>query len=177
MTDRYTDHRAAAEGLLADADDWGWQAGESSPEASELSCLAYGTLHALLAIHDTLLAKEAAQETPRVDPSASQDECGAGEGGGAPTPSTRLSPACVKRWPDCAPSEYNPSCCRFPKSCSPLDTDGAQEPLVCPECDHHINVHDVDGCLLTRCDCPRTPEDVALALIARAVSVDIEDAR
>lgn len=26
--------------------------------------------------------------------------------------------ACVENWPDCATGEYNPSCCRFPKSCS-----------------------------------------------------------
>lgn len=29
-------------------------------------------------------------------------------------------PKCVERWPDCCPGEYNPSCCRFPKSCSCL---------------------------------------------------------
>lgn len=59
MTDR-TDHRAEAERLLADADEWGQQAGELSPEASELSCLAYAQLHALFAIHDAL--------TDRADP-------------------------------------------------------------------------------------------------------------
>jgi hypothetical protein len=26
--------------------------------------------------------------------------------------------ACVERWPECATGEYNPACCRFPKSCS-----------------------------------------------------------
>lgn len=26
--------------------------------------------------------------------------------------------ACVESWPDCAEGEYNPLCCRFPKSCS-----------------------------------------------------------
>lgn len=30
----------------------------------------------------------------------------------------RRDPECVKRWPDCVDGEYNPSCCRFPKSCS-----------------------------------------------------------
>jgi hypothetical protein len=24
----------------------------------------------------------------------------------------------VKNWPECSPGEYNPACCRFPKSCS-----------------------------------------------------------
>ena len=27
-------------------------------------------------------------------------------------------PQCVDRWPECAEDEYNPACCRFPKSCS-----------------------------------------------------------
>jgi hypothetical protein len=27
-------------------------------------------------------------------------------------------PECVERWPECKSGEYNPSCCRFPKSCS-----------------------------------------------------------
>ncbi len=26
--------------------------------------------------------------------------------------------ACVEAWPGCETGEYNPSCCRFPKSCS-----------------------------------------------------------
>lgn len=26
--------------------------------------------------------------------------------------------ACVEAWPDCESGDYNPSCCRFPKSCS-----------------------------------------------------------
>lgn len=30
----------------------------------------------------------------------------------------RRSPECVKRWPECADGEYNPDCCRWPKSCS-----------------------------------------------------------
>lgn len=27
-------------------------------------------------------------------------------------------PECVKVWPDCASMEFDPRCCRFPKSCS-----------------------------------------------------------
>lgn len=27
-------------------------------------------------------------------------------------------PECVKVWPGCASMEYDPRCCRFPKSCS-----------------------------------------------------------
>lgn len=57
MTDR-TDHRAAAEDALADAAEWAEQAGELDPEASERACLAYATVHSLLAIHDTLTARE-----------------------------------------------------------------------------------------------------------------------
>ena len=26
--------------------------------------------------------------------------------------------SCVEAWPECETGEYNPSCCRFPKSCS-----------------------------------------------------------
>lgn len=26
--------------------------------------------------------------------------------------------ACLERWPECESGEYNPACCRFPKSCS-----------------------------------------------------------
>lgn len=25
---------------------------------------------------------------------------------------------CTEQWPECTDGEYNPSCCRFPKSCS-----------------------------------------------------------
>ena len=77
MTDR-PNHRAAAQGALADAREWGWRAGELSPEASELSSLAYAAVHALLAIHDTLTAADryAANE-------AKQRE--AGDADGAPS--------------------------------------------------------------------------------------------
>ena len=27
--------------------------------------------------------------------------------------------SCVDQWPECNSGEYNPACCRFPKSCSP----------------------------------------------------------
>lgn len=27
-------------------------------------------------------------------------------------------PGCVLNWPDCIDGDYNPACCRFPKSCS-----------------------------------------------------------
>ena len=27
-------------------------------------------------------------------------------------------PGCVARWPECVPDDYDPRCCRFPKSCS-----------------------------------------------------------
>lgn len=28
------------------------------------------------------------------------------------------NPSCVEQWPECGSSEYDPQCCRFPKSCS-----------------------------------------------------------
>lgn len=30
----------------------------------------------------------------------------------------RRLPGCVERWPECASGEFDPRCCRFPKSCS-----------------------------------------------------------
>lgn len=32
--------------------------------------------------------------------------------------SARRLKACVESWPECETGEYNPACCRFPKSCS-----------------------------------------------------------
>lgn len=32
-------------------------------------------------------------------------------------PTLRLK-SCVENWPDCETGDYNPACCRFPKSCS-----------------------------------------------------------
>lgn len=32
---------------------------------------------------------------------------------------TRRLKSCVDRWSEAASGEYNPACCRFPKSCSP----------------------------------------------------------
>ena len=34
------------------------------------------------------------------------------------TENTRRLKACIEAWPGCATSEYDPRCCRFPKSCS-----------------------------------------------------------
>jgi hypothetical protein len=33
-------------------------------------------------------------------------------------PLPRRLRSCVEAWPDCEEGEYNPACCRFPKSCS-----------------------------------------------------------
>ena len=52
------DHRDEAERLLDYADEWAAQAGEHTPEAGELTCLAYAQVHALLAIHDALTAAD-----------------------------------------------------------------------------------------------------------------------
>lgn len=39
------------------------------------------------------------------------------EGPETPAPTPRLR-ECVEAWPDCETGEYDPRCCRFPKSCS-----------------------------------------------------------
>ena len=31
--------------------------------------------------------------------------------------------SCIEQWPECSSGEYNPSCCRFPKSCSCMADD------------------------------------------------------
>jgi hypothetical protein len=64
-------------------------------------------------------------ETALSAPSAAQD--GSAHGSGYPEPPASLREpiravprirACVEAWPDCESGEYNPACCRFPKSCS-----------------------------------------------------------
>jgi hypothetical protein len=32
--------------------------------------------------------------------------------------------ACIEQWPDCRDDAYGPSCCRFPKVCSPHGNEG-----------------------------------------------------
>lgn len=40
------------------------------------------------------------------------------------TGAVRRLRACVENWPECAEGEYNPRCCRWPKSCSATVYDG-----------------------------------------------------
>ena len=54
------------------------------------------------------------------------------------------------------------------------EADNTLELLLCPECGDHINTHDMMGCRLRLCDCPRTPEDVARPLIDLAVKATRE---
>ena len=39
------------------------------------------------------------------------------------TPCTWRERACVENWSGCESGEYNPRCCRFPKSCSVRDVE------------------------------------------------------
>jgi len=41
------------------------------------------------------------------------------------TPCTWRERSCVENWPGCTSGEYNPACCRFPKSCSVRDVEMA----------------------------------------------------
>lgn len=140
MTDR-TDHYAAAELMLDDANVWAAQAGELSPEASERACLAHAQVHALLAIHDTLTAadryaaneakqREATQEATGGDLSASEGESGDEERGKA---------------------------------------EEAPEPLWWCECGHHIDDHPHGPEYEGFCECDWRPSGIAQALIERAV--------
>jgi hypothetical protein len=72
-------------------------------------------------------------------------------------PTPRLA-ACVARWPECAEGEYNPKCCRFPKSCSatiygddvtPEDLEPMRSPSPC-RCGHPVGEHGVNGCTRVR---------------------------
>lgn len=41
--------------------------------------------------------------------------------------------SCIKEWPACDTGEYNPTCCRFPKSCSAtVYPDGTADDLLEP---------------------------------------------
>ncbi|WP_040281341.1 hypothetical protein [Tessaracoccus massiliensis] len=57
------------------------------------------------------------------------------------------------------------------------EADDAQKAILCPECDDHINMHNKAGCWHFLCVCPRTPEDVARALIEADMKVDAEFSR
>ena len=210
MTDRPS-HRAAAERLLADADEWAAQAGELSPKASERACLDRAQVHALLAIHATLTAADRyATNEAKQREEAESDPLDEGDHRDRLT-ADRLrivrhgrghwhTPAIYGKWCDADCTEM--SLQDWAHRSGPLafapdttqeaaggdltasgaeggptegsDTDDAQNAILCPECDDHINTHNVMGCRHLLCDCPRTPEDVARALISAAVKAERE---
>lgn len=55
--------------------------------------------------------------------------------------------ACVEAWPECSEGEYNPACCRFPKSCScDIYNDGIDPALLeDPPTEHHVGTLDLSG--------------------------------
>jgi hypothetical protein len=56
----------------------------------------------------------------------------------APYANTRRLKSCIEAWPDCVSGDYNPYCCRFPKSCS-CDIIHSDERLNDPEwCDKNL---------------------------------------
>ena len=197
MTDR-TDHRAAAERMLADANEWAAQAGELSPKASERACLAYAQVHALLAIHDTLtdlkpepatypwpmtgLTHTRGAQWDAADRYAA-NEAKQREAGFPPVfhgPGERLLAARP------APLAFAPEATQDATGDDLSASEGesgdeergeaeeAAEPLLC-ECGHPINWHRFDDsdevaeCAAPRCPCDLRPSDIARALIRRAV--------
>lgn len=54
---------------------------------------------------------------------------------------------CVENWPDCASGQYNPACCRFPKSCSCTSYRDEIDPALLedPAPEHHVGTLDLSG--------------------------------
>jgi len=40
------------------------------------------------------------------------------------------APECVSRWPECEVGEYDPRCCRWPKSCSCWTGENSEAPVI-----------------------------------------------
>lgn len=62
---------------------------------------------------------------------------------------------CVRAWPECFPGEYNPQCCRFPKSCSCTSysdhvTEDALEPAT--EHYHYMIVCEIHKRIIEQCN-------------------------
>lgn len=148
MTDP-TDHRAAAERLLNDANEWAAQAGELSPEASEMTCLAYAQIHAMLAIHDALTAAGPAPNPPTAT---------------HPWPMTGLTHTRGAQWDAADRYALNEERQRAAEP-DPLD----EEPLPCRECGHEIDSHPHEYEFEGYCECDWRPSQVARALIEQAV--------
>lgn len=55
------------------------------------------------------------------------------------------NPECVKQWPDCVEGEYNPMCCRFPKSCSCEVANVRKEQDKTPANTYKSKIRRVDG--------------------------------
>lgn len=55
--------------------------------------------------------------------------------------------ACVEAWPGCRSGEYNPRCCRFPKSCSCTSYRDEIDPALLedPPVEHHVGTLDLSG--------------------------------
>jgi hypothetical protein len=58
----------------------------------------------------------------------------------------KRDPGCVKQWPQCQDGDYNPACCRFPKSCScarpewlEIDRMKSGQPPIMTEGDYRVD--------------------------------------
>jgi hypothetical protein len=85
-----------------------------------LRCLDYeGTPHVCSfptpmnrTLHNNYHVWQGSQPVPQVWVKPTQEEPS------HDTPADTRDPICVERWPECHSGDYNPACCRFPKSCS-----------------------------------------------------------
>lgn len=105
------------------------------------------------------VSDHAAEHNDAHEGEAEHEDHAATVAGASPAPSKRRLRACVDAWPECATGEYNPACCRFPKSCSATvyDSDRVDEsdldPAPSTEREKLIAETEGRGCPYSTCEC------------------------
>lgn len=76
-------------------------------------------------------------------------------------PGRRLR-ACVEAWPDCYTMDYDPRCCRFPKSCSAsvYSTEHVREEDLEPV--SHFRSQCIHGVLVSQCRCMAPNKEIRI---------------